>query len=207
MSLKLNKPGTSKDEAEMSFLEHLEELRWHLIRAISWVMVFAIAAFVAKDFTFNTLIFGPKNADFLSYRAMCKFSNWIGMGDSMCMTPPEFMLQAVEFGEMFTTHLKAAFFVGFGAAFPFILWEFWKFIKPGLYEKEQKAARGFVFICSLLFIIGACFGYFVISPFAVNFLAGYESKGAIGQPSLTSCLLYTSPSPRDATLSRMPSSA
>ena len=190
MSLKLNKPGASKDESEMSFLEHLEELRWHLIRAIGWIMAFAIAAFVAKDFIFNTLIFGPKNPDFLSYRLLCKFSHFVGMGESMCLAPPKFTLQAVEFGELFTTHLKAAFFIGFAAAFPFVLWEFWKFIKPGLFDKERKAARGFVFICSTLFILGTSFGYFIIAPFAVNFLAGYEIQGAISQPSLSSFVNY-----------------
>ena len=190
MSLKLNTPGNSKDDAEMNFLDHLEELRWHIIRSIAWILFFAIGAFVAKDFVFGTLIFGPKNNDFLSYQLLCKFSKAIGAGESMCIVPPKFNLQAVEFGELFTTHLKASFFVGLAAAFPFILWEFWKFIKPGLYDNEQKAARGFVFVCSALFLIGACFGYFVISPFAVTFLAGYEIEGAIAQPSLTSFVNY-----------------
>ncbi len=191
MSLRLNKLGTTNEaEAEMGFLEHLEELRWHIIRSGGWILSFAVIAFMAKDFVFGTLLFGPKNQDFFSYRMLCKFSNAIGVGDRLCMVPPEFQLQAVEFGELFTSHLKVSFFVGFAAAFPFVLWEFWKFIKPGLYEKEQKAARGFVFVCSLLFMIGACFGYFVIAPFAVTFLAGYEIEGVLAQAALSSFVNY-----------------
>jgi len=191
MSLRLNKPGNNQsEEAEMGFLEHLEELRWHIIRSVAWIMLFAIIAFVSKKFVFGTLLFGPKNKDFLSYNVLCKFSNSIGMGDGLCMVPPDFKLQAVEFGELFTSHLKVSFFVGFAVAFPFVLWEFWKFIKPGLYQKEQKAARGFVFVCSLLFLIGACFGYFVIAPFAVTFLAGYEIEGVLAQAALSSYVNY-----------------
>jgi len=191
MSLRLNKPGNNQsEEAEMGFLEHLEELRWHIIRSVAWIMLFAVIAFMNKSFVFGTLLFGPKNQDFFSYRMLCKFSNSIGMGDQLCMVPIKFNLSAIEFGELFTSHLKVSFFVGFAAAFPFVLWEFWKFIKPGLYQKEQKAARGFVFVCSILFIIGACFGYFVIAPFAVTFLAGYEIQGVIPQAALSSYANY-----------------
>ncbi len=177
-------------EDEMSFLEHLEALRWHIIRAVAWISVFAIVAFVMKDFVFGDIIFGPRKEDFFSYRAMCAFSNWVGMGDVLCLVPPDFQVQGVEFGELFTTHLKVSFFIGFAVAFPFVLWEFWKFIKPGLYEKERKAARGFVFVCSFLFMCGVLFGYYVISPFAVTFLAGYQIEGAVSNPTLASFVNY-----------------
>ena len=191
MSLRLNKPGSNQsEEAEMGFLEHLEELRWHIIRSVAWIMLFAVIVFMNKKFVFGTLLFGPKNKDFFSYKVLCKFSNAIGMGDGLCMVPPDFQIQAVELGEQFTSHLKVSFFVGFAVAFPFVLWEFWKFIKPGLYQKEQKAARGFVFVCSFLFIVGACFGYFVIAPFAVSFLAGYEIDGVLAQTTLSSYVNY-----------------
>jgi len=193
MSIKLNQPNKSNsaaDEAEMGFLDHLEELRWHILRSVAWIMVFAIAAYMAEGFIFDTLLFGPRHEDFFSYRAICGFSEIIGMGDTLCMQPPKFDLQGIEFGEIFITALKVAFFVGFAAAFPFILWEFWRFIKPGLYAKEQKAARGFVFICSFLFIVGLLFGYFVISPFAVTFLAGYTIEGVTAAPSLASYVSY-----------------
>lgn len=180
--------GTQEDE--MSFLDHLEQLRWHIIRAVSWVTVFAVVAFLAKDFIFRHIIFAPRYADFFSYHVMCSFAELINMKEVLCLTPPDFQVQGVGFGELFVTHLKVAFFLGLIAAFPMVLFEIWKFIKPGLYEKEQKAARGFVFICSILFALGVLFGYYVISPFAITFLAGYQIQGAVAAPTLESYVNY-----------------
>lgn len=193
MSIKLNKPGkanSAQAEAEMGFLDHLEELRWHILRSVGWIMIFAIVAFLAKDFVFGTLLFGPRNDWFPSYRAICGFSEFLGMGDALCMSPPEFETIATDLGELFTSHLKVSFFIGFAAAFPFVLWEVWRFIKPGLYAKEQKAARGFVSVCSFLFICGVLFGYYVISPFAITFLAGYQIQGTVSSPTISSYVSY-----------------
>ena len=174
----------------MTFLEHLEELRWHLIRSIIAIVVVAIAIFVAKEFVFNTVIFGPKNADFLSYRMLCNFSESVGLGDKMCYGPPEFSVIGVGFGELFITHIKVSLVLGFVLAFPYIFYEFWRFIRPGLYEKEKKLARGTVGICSLLFVMGILFGYYVIAPFGVRWLAGYDLPGAISQPTVSSYVNY-----------------
>ncbi|MEZ4981458.1 MAG: twin-arginine translocase subunit TatC [Saprospiraceae bacterium] len=185
---KKNEP--EKQEGEMTFFEHLEELRSHLMRSAFWIVIFAAAAFFAKDFIFKDLLFAPRYSDFLSYQKLCQFSNWLGFGDNLCFFPPDFEVQGVGFGELFTTHLKVSFFVGLAVAFPFILWEVWRFISPGLYQKERKAARGFVFICSILFMMGMLFGYYVISPFAITFLAGYEIEGAVAVPTLASYVNY-----------------
>ncbi|MCB0662079.1 MAG: twin-arginine translocase subunit TatC [Saprospiraceae bacterium] len=184
------KDTEEKPEGEMTFFEHLEELRGHLFRSAIWIMVFAIAAFFAKDFVFSDLLFAPRYENFFSYQALCNFSNMIGLQDNLCFFPPKFEVQGVGFGELFTTHLKVSFFIGLAVAFPFILWEIWRFVSPGLYNKERKAARGFVFICSLLFTMGILFGYFVISPFAITFLAGYEIEGAVAVPTLASYVNY-----------------
>lgn len=179
-----------KSEDEMSFLEHLEELRWHILRSLVWVTVFAIVAFIAKNFLFRQIIFAPRYEDFLSYRWLCSFSHWVGMGETLCLKPPVFDVQAIGFGELFTTHLKVAFFAGIIVAIPFIFWEIWRFIRPGLYESERKAARGFVTVSSLLFVAGVLFGYYIIAPFSVSFLAGYEIEGAKAAPSLESYVNY-----------------
>lgn len=181
---------TAGGEDEMTFLEHLEALRWHLLRSATSILVFAVVAFLMKDFVFDQIIFGPRHPDFFSYKAICAFSQLIGIGEALCISPPEFMVQGVGFGELFVTHLKVSVFVGIVLAFPYIFWEVWRFIRPGLYEKEQQAARGFVFICSVLFSMGVFFGYFVISPFAVTFLAGYEIEGAVAAPTLASYVNY-----------------
>ncbi len=182
--------GKLKDEAEMSFFDHIEELRWHIVRAVAAIVICGIVIFMLGDTVFKNIIFGPKEDWFLSYRAICGLSEAIGFGDRLCFTPPDFQVQAVEFAEAFITHLKVAFIGGFVVAFPYVFYQIWSFIKPGLYENEQKAARGTVFVCSVLFSIGVLFGYFVISPFAVNFLAGYEIPGVVNNPTLSSYVNY-----------------
>ena len=167
----------------MSFLDHLEELRWHIVRSVVSIFIFGTITFLAKDFVFNTLIAGPKEAWFPTYQMLC------GLGSGLCFTPPKFDLITVGLGESFIVHLKASFFLGLTISFPYIFWEMWKFIKPGLYDNEKKAARGMVFICSILFLTGVCFGYFIVAPVAVSFLAGYD-VGAISTVSITSYVNY-----------------
>lgn len=180
----------AQQEKEMSFLDHLEELRWHLVRSVVAILVVATVVFLAKDFVFNTVIFGPKSENFFFYQGICSFSDLIGMGESLCMKPPEFAIIAVEFGERFIVHLKVSAILGFVVAFPYIFYQFWSFIAPGLYEEERQAARGVVFICSALFMLGVLFGYFIISPFAVSFLAGYEIQDVASTTTLSSFVGY-----------------
>jgi sec-independent protein translocase protein TatC len=177
-------------EKEMSFFDHLEELRWHIFRSVIAIVVFGVALFLSKDFVFNTIIFGPRNPDFITYRVICNFSNGIGLGDNLCFYPKEFNLITPDMGELFLTHMKVSFLLGFVLAFPYIFWEFWGFIKPGLYEKERRVTRYAVGVCSVLFTLGVMFGYFVISPFAVSFLTGYELPGVESTPALGSYIGY-----------------
>ena len=173
-----------KKEKEMSFLDHLEELRWHLIRSIISILIIAIVVFISKDFIFS-IIFAPKSPDFPTYRMFCALS------DFTCFGPPDFTLITRDFGEQFFTHIKVSLWVSLIIAFPYIFYEVWKFIKPGLYAKEIKAARGIVFNCSFLFVLGVLFGYFVISPFAISFLASYSvGEEAISSPTLSSYVNY-----------------
>lgn len=175
---------------EMSFLDHLEELRWHIIRSLTVVVGLGILLFLFHKKLFSVVIFGPTNPDFLSYRVICNFSNLIGLGDAMCFSPPVFVKQAIGFGESFIMSIKVSFVMGFIISFPYVFWEVWRFIKPGLYPKERKAARGIVGVCSFLFLTGVLFGYYVISPFAINFLAGYEIPGVQNSPTLSSFINY-----------------
>jgi len=178
------------EEKEMSFLEHLEELRWHIVRSIVAIMIGATGLFIVHKWFFQNIIMAPTKDDFLSYRMLCRFSNYLGMGDSFCMVPPEFEVIAVGFGETFITAVKVSIIGGFILAVPYILYEVWKFIKPGLYDEEQNAARGFVLVCSTLFLTGVLFGYFIIAPFAVKFLTGFSLPGVVNKPSLESYISY-----------------
>jgi len=173
-------------EKDMSFLEHLEELRWHLVRSALSVVVFSIIVFMCKEFIFDYIIFSPKNDSFPTYKFFCSVS------ERLCFSPPEFEIIPREFGEKFFTHLKVSIWLGIIISFPYIIWEIWRFIKPGLYPTEKKAARGMVFICSALFLMGISFGYFIISPFAITFLAGYSlsANEVISSSSLASYVNY-----------------
>lgn len=189
--LGIDGPETGKtEEKEMSFFDHLEELRWHIFRSVIAIIVFALVVFFSKDFVFNSVIFGPRSPDFITYRVICSFSNAIGLGDNLCFYPQEFNLITPDMGELFLTHMKVSFLLGFVIAFPYIFWEFWRFIKPGLYDKERRVTRYAVGVCSLLFIIGVLFGYFVVSPFAVSFLTGYQLPGVESTPALGSYIGY-----------------
>ncbi|MCB0582901.1 MAG: twin-arginine translocase subunit TatC [Phaeodactylibacter sp.] len=187
---KLEEGQEQKTGKEMSFLEHLEELRWHIIRSLTAIVGLGIILFIFHKWLFREVIFAPTEADFLSYRFVCGLSNAIGMGDNLCFTPPEFTKIATGFGEAFIISIKVSFVMGFIASFPYVLWEFWRFIRPGLYPKEQQAARGMVTICSALFITGVLFGYYIISPFAINFLAGYDVPGVQNTPTVSSFINY-----------------
>ncbi|WGF92720.1 twin-arginine translocase subunit TatC [Aequorivita marisscotiae] len=160
-------------EKEMSFLDHLEELRWHLIRSTAAVMILAVLAFIFKDFVFNTLIFGPKQPDFPTYRMFCNISQAMGL-DTFCFQEMPFRIQSRTMAGQFSAHMWTSIYAGIIVAFPYILYEFWKFISPGLKEKERKTSRGFIFIASLLFFIGVLFGYYLITPLSINFLGNYQ---------------------------------
>ena len=164
---------TKSTEREMSFVEHLEELRQHIIRSLIAIMVAAVAIFYATDFVFNQVIFAPIRPEFATYRFLCWFSETVGMGSAMCYNPSNIKIITLTMGEPFTLHLTICFFGGLIVAFPYILWEVWRFISPGLYIKERRAAQNLVGVGSFLFLTGVAFGYFIIAPFGINFLVNY----------------------------------
>ena len=163
---------TKKQEAEMSFLDHLEVLRWHLIRSTLAVVIVAVAAFIFIDEIFKYIILVFKQTDFISYEKLCQISKIFG-SEKGCMSELPFTFLNSEMAGQFSIAIWTSITVGFIIAFPYVLFEFWKFISPGLYEKERKNSRGFIIVSSLLFFIGVLFGYFVITPLSINFLATF----------------------------------
>ncbi|MFM2146059.1 MAG: twin-arginine translocase subunit TatC [Bacteroidota bacterium] len=158
----------------MSFIDHLEELRWHIVRSLLAVLFMAIFIFIFQDFVFDVVILGPLSKDFVSYSGLCRFSHWIHAGDALCMPAPEVQLQATTFGTQFMSSITIAFTGGFIAAFPYIFWEVWRFVKPALNTRELKSARGAIFWVSLFFFTGAAFGYFILAPFTFSFLSNFK---------------------------------
>ena len=171
---------------DMSFLDHLEELRWHILRSTISILLFATVAFLAKDIIFDQIIFGPKKGDFISYQLFCSISQSIG-GDAFCFEELPFRIQSRTVSGQFSAHLWTSILAGFIISFPYVIFEFWKFISPGLYKKEKDGARGFIFITSILFFIGVLFGYYVVTPFSINFLGSYQvSKEVLNEIDLSS---------------------
>lgn len=158
----------------MSFIDHLEELRSHIIRSVIAILIGAAFIFIYRNWIFDNIITGPINKNFISYRALCDFSHWAHMGDALCMPPVEVTMQSTTFGGQFLSSISMALIGGIIIAFPFIFWEFWRFVKPALKEKELKNTRFIIFWVSFFFFCGAAFGYFLLGPFTFNFLAGFQ---------------------------------
>ncbi len=162
------------DGAEMSFLDHLEALRWHLVRSALVVVVFAIGAFCFNNIVFDKIIFGPLQQDFISYRALCALGHKTGAGDVMCIEVKTPRLQTLNASEQFFNHMWISLMAGLILGFPYFLWELWKFVRPALKDKELGPVKLFIVISSFLFLIGICFGYFLLFPMSYNFLVNYQ---------------------------------
>jgi len=162
-----------KNPNDMSFLEHLDALRKHLIRSVIAVFLVAIAAFMFKDFIFNEVIFAPKKPDFFTNELLCRFGKLIDL-KSICINQKPFDIISIKMAGQFMTHISVSLIVGLVVAFPVVFNEFWKFLKPALKKNEIKHSRGAVFAASILFTLGALFGYFLIVPLSVNFLGTYN---------------------------------
>ncbi|MDG1283420.1 MAG: twin-arginine translocase subunit TatC [Flavobacteriales bacterium] len=169
---------TDKDK-EMSFLDHLEVFRWHLIRAAIAILFFTIIAFIYKDIVFDVILLGPKRTEFLTYRILCEISQYLGLGDALCLRDSPFILMNISMSGQFSTHITTSIFAGFIIAFPYVLWEIWRFISPALHSNENSMAKGVVFFSSILFLIGILFGYYVIAPLSINFLGSYQVSSSV----------------------------
>ncbi len=162
-----------KNINEMSFLDHLEDLRWLLVRSSAAVLIMAVVTYFISDFLFETVIFGPTKGDFFTYTFFCELSHSLGFAESVCITEMPFIIQNTEMEGQVNVFIWMCILFGFILSFPYILWELWKFISPALYTNEKKNAKIFIFFSSLLFFLGVIFGYFVVIPMSVNFVATF----------------------------------
>jgi len=158
---------------EMSFIDHLEELRWHLIRAAIAITVFTVAAFVCMPYIFHHIILAPSRTDFWTYRMLCQLS------PSLCIEKINFTLQSRNMSGQFTMHILASVVSGIVISFPYVFWEIWRFVKPALRGKEKRYTSGAVLAVTTLFAMGILFGYYIIAPLSINFLANYKLDESI----------------------------
>lgn len=157
----------------MSFLDHLEDLRWHLIRICIAVVIAATVAFLFKGIIFDHIIFGPKKMTFPTYKTLCNVAQFLGLKTTFCGTEFPFIIQNRTMAGQFSAHIWTSITAGFIISFPYVIYQLWRFISPGMSKKEQKHSRGFIIISSILFFIGVLFGYYIVTPLSINFLATY----------------------------------
>lgn len=163
-----------KSVNEMSFLDHLEDLRWHLIRATSAIMIVATLAFIFSRTIFKLIIFAPLEMDFPTYSMLCKAAQYINVETTFCGEELPMIIQSRTMAGQFSADVWTSIYAGFIIAFPYVIYQLWKFISPGMHENERKHSRGFIIVCSLLFFIGVLFGYYIVTPLSINFLANYS---------------------------------
>jgi sec-independent protein translocase protein TatC len=167
------KKGNKPNPAEMSFLDHLEELRWHIVRSAAAIFIFAIVAFVMKSFIFDSIILRPRLPEFWTNRMFVKLGDLVG-SEAIKINQVPLKMQSINIAGQFSTHILVSIIAGFIVASPVVFYEFWRFIKPALYDNERKHAGGAVFFTSVLFLMGVLFGYFLIVPLSIHFLGTYQ---------------------------------
>lgn len=171
--------GQHTTDAEMSFVDHLEVLRWHLVRVAIVLVVIGIAVFVYVDWVFDYIVFAPAKKDFVTYAALCRFGEYLHLGDVLCMPPIDIKLLGSTVSGPFMSAISISFLGAVIVAFPYLFWELWRFVKPALTPKEVSYAKGSIWWVSLCFFTGAAFGYFLLAPFTFNFLANFQ-LGTVG---------------------------
>jgi sec-independent protein translocase protein TatC len=168
----------NSDEKEMSFLDHLEELRWDIVRSVAAIMIFMILAFVFAPWIFDNIVFAPANAQFPTFRALCRLADYLDK-PALCVTEIPFKIQSRYVTGQFSMQFAAAFVIGLIVAFPYVFWEIWRFIKPGLYQTEKNSSRGAVLAVTFLFLLGVSFGYYVLCPMSMWFFSTYSISDVI----------------------------
>ena len=158
----------------MSFMDHLEVLRWHLFRVALVLIVVAFVAFFYVDWIFDNIILAPSQNSFITYSGLCNLGHYLHLGDSLCMPPVNFQLLGQTVSGPFMSAINISFIGAIVVSFPYLIWELWRFVKPALSAKEISYARGSIGWVSLCFFSGAAFGYYLLAPFTFNFLANFH---------------------------------
>jgi len=170
-------PGEPK--AEMSFIDHLEALRSHLFRSVIAILVGALVIAFNKDFFVKKVLLGPTKADFPTYGLFCRIGKWLNLEEALCMQGLNIQMQSIGVSTQFSTFISVMLIGGIIIAFPYIFWEFWRFIRPALTRKELQNTRGLIFWVSVLFFTGVFFGFFIIAPYTLNFFGNFQLDESI----------------------------
>ena len=181
-----SKNNNKETEKVMTFWDHLDELRWHIMRSLIAIVILAIVAFVNREIIFDYIILAPSTSDFFTNRMLCELGRILSL-DALCIKEMHLKIINIKMSGQFLTHMYISIVAGFILAFPYVLWEIWRFVKPAMKDTEKKYSSGGVFISSVLFMMGILFSYFLIVPLTLNFLGTYHvSESVFNQISLSS---------------------
>lgn len=181
-----SKDNKKSPEKVMTFWDHLDELRLHILRSLVAIVVLAIIAFLNREIVFDTIILGPSTSEFITNRWLCKLGELLSIS-ALCVDDMKLQIINIKMSGQFLTHMYISIVAGFILSFPYILWEIWRFVQPAMHSTERKYSQGGVFISTILFLIGISFSYFIIVPLTVNFLGTYQvSQEVTNQISLGS---------------------
>jgi len=163
----------SSQQVEMTFWDHLEDLRWVIIRSLVAISVISVVAFLNKGFIFDKVFLAPKESWFITNQLLCQLSKFLSI-DALCLNQSELKIINTSMAGQFTTHMYTSFIIGLFLASPYIIFEFWRFVTPALHSHEKKHTRNAVIVTSVLFVTGVLFGYYLIVPFTIDFLGSYQ---------------------------------
>lgn len=165
---------------DMSFWGHIGELRGHLIRSVIAIIVAAIVVGFNVNWIMDNVFFGPTRNDFFTFRVVNHFSREL-IGEDSIVLPTQFAVQQKKLFQQFNVMIAVSIFGGMVAAFPYLVWELWRFISPALHPKERKNSVFLINFVWILFLLGILCGYFLILPFAINFGLLFKISDSITQ--------------------------
>jgi len=169
----------SQSQEEMSFWDHLEELRWTLFRCIFALLIFTVGGFLVMRYLFDQVIMAPCSSDFVTYRWMCNLAVHLPFFPDFCDEAFHVDVVQIKLATQFFTHMSSSFWLAVVLTFPYLMYEVWRFIRPALYDNEQKSVRWVFSLGTLMFFIGCFVGYMIVFPMTLRFLATYELSSAI----------------------------
>lgn len=164
---------------EMSFWDHLEDLRWTLFRAILALFIFAIGGFIAMPYLFDSVVLAPTTSGFITFKLMCKITSSVSFLPDFCDEAYHVDIMNIKMATQFFTHMTSSFWLALLLTFPYLMYEVWKFISPALYENEKKNVKWVFSFGTVMFFIGCAVGYFMVFPMTLRFLATYQLSAAI----------------------------
>ena len=158
----------------MSFVDHLEVLRGHIFRSVLAIAIGAIVAGINNKFLIKKILLGPTSDEFPTYGIICRIGRSLNLGNALCMKGIALKMQSTEVSGQFSMWFTVVLVSGLILAFPYVFYQFWKFVKPALTKRELQTTRGVIFWVSFLFFTGVLFGYFVVAPYAINFFFNFQ---------------------------------